>query len=165
MAFLRFRKRQRVSWAYAFAVGAGWLTVALVLDFLFIVIMFNAWSYYRPHIFVYYALTLSTPTVAGGTSEQNSATYSVDAGVVLMVRHVLIEQNWKRHLSARGFPIRIPMSNMKSWLAIVLGVIIAILDLWWTYASIGYQPWETVGIVIFVATIVWIYLDYDLMKK
>ena len=57
------------------------------------------------------------------------------------------------------------MSNMKSYLAILLGVIIAILDLWWTYASIGYQPWETVGIVIFVATVIWIYLDYSLMKK
>lgn len=57
------------------------------------------------------------------------------------------------------------MSKMKSWLAIVLGVIIAILDLWWTYESMGYQPWETVGIVIFVATIIWIYLDYDLMRK
>ncbi len=54
---------------------------------------------------------------------------------------------------------------MKSYLAILMGVIIAILDLWWTYASIGYQPWETVGIVIFVATIIWIYLDYSLMKK
>ena len=57
------------------------------------------------------------------------------------------------------------MSKMKSYLAILMGVIIAILDLWWTYASIGYQPWETVGIVIFIATVVWIYLDYSLMKK
>lgn len=63
VAFLRFRKRQRVSWSYALAVGVGWLGVALVLDFLFIVLLFNAWSYYRPHIFVYYALTLLTPTV------------------------------------------------------------------------------------------------------
>jgi uncharacterized membrane protein YfcA len=64
VAFLRFRKRRRVSWVYAFAVGVGWLAVALVLDFLFIVLMFNALSYYRFHIFVYYALTLSTPTIA-----------------------------------------------------------------------------------------------------
>jgi len=54
---------------------------------------------------------------------------------------------------------------MKSYLAILMGVIIIILDLWWTYASMGYQPWETVGIVIFVASVIWIYLDYDLMKK
>ncbi len=57
------------------------------------------------------------------------------------------------------------MPNMKSYLAILMGVIIAILDLWWTYASIGYQPWETVGVIIFIATVIWIYLDYSLMKK
>jgi uncharacterized membrane protein YfcA len=64
LAFLRFRKRAGVRWAYAIVVGVSWLAVAVVFDFLFIVLLFNAWAYYRPHIFVYYGLTLLTPMVA-----------------------------------------------------------------------------------------------------
>ncbi len=57
------------------------------------------------------------------------------------------------------------MSNTKSYLAMLMGIIIVILDLWWTYASYPYEPWTAVGIVIFVASVVWLYLDYVLMKK
>jgi hypothetical protein len=57
------------------------------------------------------------------------------------------------------------MSNTKSYLAMLMGIIIIILDLWWTYASYPYEPWTAVGIVIFVASVIWLYLDYVLMKK
>jgi hypothetical protein len=53
----------------------------------------------------------------------------------------------------------------ESYLAILMGIIIVILDVWWTWASYPYQPWVTVGIMIFVASVIWIYFDYDLMKK
>ena len=64
LAFWRFRGRGRLSWAYAAAVGASWLAVAVVCDFLFIVLMFQAWSYYRPDIALYYAVTLVAPAIA-----------------------------------------------------------------------------------------------------
>ena len=52
----------------------------------------------------------------------------------------------------------------KSYLAILMGIIIIILDIWWTYASYPYEPWVGVGMVIFVASVIWIYLDYKLMQ-
>jgi hypothetical protein len=70
LAFWRFRPRgarraqRALSWRYAAAIGASWLGVAIVCDFLFIVLLFNAWSYYRPDIAVYYALTLVVPPIA-----------------------------------------------------------------------------------------------------
>jgi hypothetical protein len=59
----------------------------------------------------------------------------------------------------------ITMSKTKSYLAILMGVIIIIVDLWWTVTSTMYLPWVVAGVVILVASVVWIYLDYDLMKK
>jgi hypothetical protein len=56
-------------------------------------------------------------------------------------------------------------AKTKSYLAILMGIIILLLDLWWTYASYPYEPWVAVGVVIFVASVIWIYLDYDLMQK
>jgi len=72
IAYLRFRRRSGLGWGYALVVGASWLVVALVFDFLFIVLLFGAYGYYRPHILVYYLLTLIVPTivvrVVGGSS-------------------------------------------------------------------------------------------------
>jgi len=64
LAFWRFHARRGLSKRYAAAIGAAWLGVAVVGDFLFIVLLFNAWSYYRPDIALYYALTLIVPVVA-----------------------------------------------------------------------------------------------------
>ncbi|HMK82187.1 MAG TPA: hypothetical protein VK503_00560 [Candidatus Bathyarchaeia archaeon] len=59
------------------------------------------------------------------------------------------------------------MSNMKSYLAILMGIIIILADVYWLVVgdSYKYAPWLIAGIVIFVASVIWIYLDYDLMKK
>jgi len=59
------------------------------------------------------------------------------------------------------------MSNMKSYLAILMGIIIILTDVYWLVVgdSYKYAPWLIAGIVIFVASVIWIYLDYDLMKK
>jgi hypothetical protein len=52
----------------------------------------------------------------------------------------------------------------KSYLAILMGIVIIVADLYWTYTSYQYLPWLAAGVVIFVASVVWLYLDYDLLK-
>jgi hypothetical protein len=55
-------------------------------------------------------------------------------------------------------------NKTKSYLAIFMGVIIAIADIIWTYQSSYDSFWLALGIIIFVADIIWIYLDYNLMS-
>ncbi len=57
------------------------------------------------------------------------------------------------------------MSNTKSYLAMLMGVIIIIADLYWLSDSYTVPHWLYAGIAIFVASVVWLYLDYVLMKK
>src|SRR5262245_15946099 len=64
LAYWRFRGRGGISWAHAAAIGASWLGVAVVCDFLFIVLLFQAWNYYRPDVALYYAITLVAPALA-----------------------------------------------------------------------------------------------------
>ncbi|MGI0100876.1 MAG: hypothetical protein ACREBH_04140 [Candidatus Micrarchaeaceae archaeon] len=52
---------------------------------------------------------------------------------------------------------------VKSYIAILLGIVIAIADIWWTYTSYFDIVWLILGIVILVADVIWIYIDYDLM--
>jgi len=49
----------------------------------------------------------------------------------------------------------------------MMGVIIILADIYWLVVgdSYTYAPWLLAGIIIFVASIVWIYIDYDLMKQ
>jgi hypothetical protein len=63
IAYLRFRRRSGLTWKYGLLIGGSWLAVAVVFDFLFIVLLFNAYGYYRPHILLYYLLTLIVPTI------------------------------------------------------------------------------------------------------
>jgi len=48
-----------------------------------------------------------------------------------------------------------------------MGIIIILADIYWLIVgdSYLYLPWLVAGIVIFVASAIWIYIDYDLMKK
>ncbi|MFI5450346.1 MAG: hypothetical protein ACHQ03_11355 [Candidatus Bathyarchaeia archaeon] len=59
------------------------------------------------------------------------------------------------------------MSKAKSYLAIGMGIVIILADIFWLLVgeSYTYAPWLIAGIIIFVASVVWIYIDYDLMKK
>ena len=59
-----FRKRERLSLQYYAGVGIAWVLVAVVLDYLFIVLLFQA-TYYGPDVFVYYALTFLIPVGVG----------------------------------------------------------------------------------------------------
>ncbi|MFZ1898122.1 hypothetical protein [Methanoregula sp.] len=49
---------------YYAGVGIAWTVLAVVLDYLFIVLLFKA-SYYGPDVFVYYALTFIIPVGVG----------------------------------------------------------------------------------------------------
>lgn len=63
IAWWRFRARDLPPGYYAL-VGVVWAAIAIVLDYLFIVRLFNA-EYYGPDVAVYYALTLLIPVGVG----------------------------------------------------------------------------------------------------
>jgi membrane protein YdbS with pleckstrin-like domain len=47
----------------------------------------------------------------------------------------------------------------KRRLPMLMGLIIVVADLYWTYTSYPDPLWLTLGIVILVASVIWIYLD------
>jgi hypothetical protein len=64
IAWWWFRKRAPLSLQYYAGVGVAWVMIAVVLDYLFIVLMFQA-AYYGPDVFVYYAVTFLIPLGVG----------------------------------------------------------------------------------------------------
>ncbi len=58
-------------------------------------------------------------------------------------------------------------SKSESLLAIAMGVVILIANTFWLLVgqSYTYGPWLASAIIIYVADIVWIWADYDLMRK
>jgi lipoprotein signal peptidase len=59
-----FRKRGRLPLQYYAGVGVAWVLIAMVLDYLFIVQLFQA-HYYETDVFVYYAVTFLIPVGVG----------------------------------------------------------------------------------------------------
>jgi hypothetical protein len=59
-----FRKREHLPVQYYAGVGVAWVMFAAVLDYLFIVLLFQA-AYYGPDVFVYYAVTFLIPVGVG----------------------------------------------------------------------------------------------------
>jgi hypothetical protein len=59
-----FRPRERLPVQYYAGVGVAWMLIAIVLDYLFIVLLFKA-SYYGADVFVYYVLTFFIPVGVG----------------------------------------------------------------------------------------------------
>jgi len=59
-----FKRRTSLSLQYYAVVGVAWMLIAVVLDYLFIVLLFNA-TYYDPDVFVYYAVTFLIPLGVG----------------------------------------------------------------------------------------------------
>jgi hypothetical protein len=53
---------------------------------------------------------------------------------------------------------------MKSQLAILMGLIIAVADVYWTYTSYTDVVWLGLGVVIFVADVVWLVIDFNLKE-
>jgi len=57
-------KARELPLVYYVKVGAAWTVIAVVLDYLFIVLLFQA-TYYGFDVFVYYALTFLIPVGVG----------------------------------------------------------------------------------------------------
>ena len=58
-----FRERD-LHFPYYVGVGIAWTLIAVVLDFLFIVLLFQA-TYYEVDVYLYYALTFLIPVAVG----------------------------------------------------------------------------------------------------
>jgi hypothetical protein len=59
-----FKQQGPLPLPYYAKVGIAWMVIAIVLDYLFIVRLFQA-TYYGTDVFVYYAVTFLIPVVAG----------------------------------------------------------------------------------------------------
>ena len=64
IAWWWFGKREPLPLKYYAGVGVVWVLIAVVLDYLFIVLLFQA-TYYETDVFVYYALTFLIPVGVG----------------------------------------------------------------------------------------------------
>ena len=60
-----FRPRERLPLQYYAGVGIAWALIAIVLDYLFIVMLFGSPAYYALHIYLYYALMFLIPVAVG----------------------------------------------------------------------------------------------------
>ncbi len=47
------------------ALGVIWALIAILLDYLFIVKLLGGAGYYKPDVYLYYALTLALPIIVG----------------------------------------------------------------------------------------------------
>jgi hypothetical protein len=64
IAYFRFRNRKLGLFCY-FMTGVFWAVIATVFDYFFIVKLFNSVDYYKPDVFVYYAITFLIPLIIG----------------------------------------------------------------------------------------------------
>jgi hypothetical protein len=60
-----FNQRERLPLQYYAGVGIAWTLIAIVLDYLFIVLLFNAAEYYMPDVLLYYVLMFFIPVGVG----------------------------------------------------------------------------------------------------
>ena len=58
------------------------------------------------------------------------------------------------------------MTSGKSWVAIVMGIVILVADVAWLVVgnSYTYTPWLILGVIIFIAALVWLAMDFMLMR-
>jgi len=64
VSYLRFRKRTE-DISYYLVIAVIWAVIALILDYIFIVIAFHSQGYYKLDVFVYYATTFIIPLFIG----------------------------------------------------------------------------------------------------
>lgn len=64
ITLVRFRKRA-LTLRYYTIVSLVWTGIAIVADFLFIVLLFNPDNYYHLSVFCYYIMTFLVPLIAG----------------------------------------------------------------------------------------------------
>ena len=60
-----FRPRERLPLQYYAGVGVSWTLIAVVLDYLFIVMLFKSTNYYAPDVILYYLLMFLIPVAVG----------------------------------------------------------------------------------------------------
>lgn len=65
MVWVLFNKIKRAELMCYFGVGLFWTVIAVVMDYLFIVLLFHSTNYYKPDVYLYYLLTFVTPLVVG----------------------------------------------------------------------------------------------------
>ena len=58
------QEARTLPWEYYVGVGVAWVLIAIVLDYLFIVLLFHA-NYYGIDVFVYYAVRFLIPVGVG----------------------------------------------------------------------------------------------------
>jgi len=58
-------------------------------------------------------------------------------------------------------------AKTQSYVAILMGIIIILADVYWLLVGNSYTfaPWLAAGVVIFIASLVWIFIDINLMRK
>ena len=59
------KKIKREVFLCYFGLGLIWTILAVVLDYIFIVKLFQSADYYKPDVYVYYALTFVLPLLVG----------------------------------------------------------------------------------------------------
>jgi hypothetical protein len=65
MLWVLFKKIYREQFGCYIGVGVFWTVMAVLLDYIFIVKLFDSADYYKLDVYVYYALTLIIPIVVG----------------------------------------------------------------------------------------------------
>ncbi len=60
-----FKKIKRKNFSCYIGLGLIWTIMAVVLDYLFIVKLFQSSDYYKPDVYVYYMLTFALPIAVG----------------------------------------------------------------------------------------------------
>jgi len=60
-----FRQRDPLTLQYYAGVGVTWTLIAIVLDYLFIVLLFKSATYYAADVFLYYVLMFLIPVSVG----------------------------------------------------------------------------------------------------
>jgi hypothetical protein len=54
---------------------------------------------------------------------------------------------------------------MKGNIAILMGVIIGLVDIYWTYTSYQDPLWLYLGVIIFIADLIWLWIDISFRNK
>jgi hypothetical protein len=60
-----FKKIERETFSCYIGLGVIWTLMAVLLDYIFIVKLLNSLGYYKPDVYIYYALTLVIPIIVG----------------------------------------------------------------------------------------------------
>jgi hypothetical protein len=64
-AWVLLKKIERESFGCYVGLGLIWTIMAVILDYIFIVILFKSASYYKSDVFIYYLLTFILPLAIG----------------------------------------------------------------------------------------------------